>query len=294
MEIVKISPRGFCHGVVNAWKKVLETLNCNKDKKIYMLGLFVHNHRMIEQVKTENLVILDDTNMSRYDLVKNLVCKPGEIIILSAHGTDKRVINLAINKGLEIVDTTCEYVYKTHNIIKAALTAKKTIIFLGVKNHPETLSILSLSKDIIPIYSYDELNNLTAYFDKDVLVTNQTTFSIYDLEAHYKFIKEHFNHFELANDICTATQERQEALINLNKKLDKLIVVGDLKSNNSKQLLKLGKLKKISASFLVNSIEDLKKIEFKFNDVVGITAGASTPTIVTNEIINYLQEYKWN
>lgn len=294
MELVKIHPRGFCHGVVAAWQKVLDTLNKNKDKKIYMLGIFVHNHRMIDEIKTRNLIILDDSNISRYELVNSLDCKKGEILILSAHGTDRQVIDLAISKGLEVVDTTCEYVYKTHNIIKLGLEKNQTVIFLGVKNHPETVSILSISKKIIPVYSYQELTKLTNFFDQNVLVTNQTTFSIYDLEKHYKFIKEHFKNFELANDICNATQERQAALLNLTKKLDKLIVVGDKKSNNSKQLLKLGKLKRIKSSFLVNNISDLKKIKFKINDVVGITAGASTPTIVTNEIINYLQEYKWN
>ena len=69
MELVKIYPRGFCHGVVAAWQKVLDTLNKNKDKKIYMLGIFVHNHRMIDEIKTRNLIILDDSNISRYELI---------------------------------------------------------------------------------------------------------------------------------------------------------------------------------------------------------------------------------
>lgn len=290
MNIIKISPRGFCSGVVNAWKIVVDTTKNFPNSKIYMLGLFVHNKKMIEEIKTPNLILLDDSNTSRYDLVKNLNANLEDILILSAHGTDERTIKLAKEKGLKIIDTTCKYVYNTHDIIKQALKNNKNVIYLGTKNHPESLAATAIDKSIILVTNEEELKELSYLFHKPVMITNQTTLSIYDLKNYYDFIKSHFTNCELNNDLCTATQERQEALINLKTKLDVLIVVGDTKSNNSKQLLKIGYYKKIDRCYLVNGIEQLKSIKFNKSDVIGITSGASTPTKVTNDVIKYLEE----
>lgn len=255
-----------------------------------MLGLFVHNKKMIEEIKTPNLILLDDSQTSRYELVRNLNSQPGDILILSAHGTDKKTIMLAKDKGLKIIDTTCKYVYNTHNVIKQALLENKTVIYLGIENHPESLAATAIDKSIIFVSNENELKKLNHLFDKPVLVTNQTTLSIYDLKNYYDFIKSNFTNYELRNDLCTATQERQEALINLKTKLNVLIVVGDQKSNNSQQLLKIGHYKKIERCYLINDVEQLKTISFHHDDVIGITSGASTPTKVTNEVIKYLEE----
>ena len=289
MQIIKISPRGFCFGVVNAWKIVQKTIQSNPNKRIFMLGWFVHNKNMLEEVSASNLFLLDDTNTSRYQLVQDLEVIDGDILILSAHGTDNKTKLLALQKGLEVIDTTCEYVYKTHDVIKEALSQNKTVIYLGKKNHPESLAAISIDKKILFITELEQLKNLKDYFDKEVVVTNQTTLSIYDLEQYYDFIKKHFQKYVLKNDLCVATQERQEALINLKTKLTKLIVVGDPKSNNSNQLLKIGKYKKIPNCYLVNNLKELKQIIFSDDDIVGITSGASTPTKTTNEIIKYLE-----
>lgn len=290
MQIVKISPRGFCSGVVNAWKIVVETTKNFPYSRIFMLGLFVHNKKMIEEIKTPNLFVLDDSKTSRYELVYSLDFQPGDILIMSAHGTDDKTVRLAKEKGFKIVDTTCKYVYNTHDVIRDALKNNKTVIYLGIKNHPESLAATAIDKNIIFVSNENELRNLNYLFDKPILVTNQTTLSVYDLKNYYDFIKTHFKNYELRNDLCTATQERQEALINLKTKLNVLIVVGDEKSNNSQQLLKIGYYKKIERCYLINDVEQLKTIHFNHDDVIGITSGASTPTKVTNEIIKYLEE----
>lgn len=290
MQIVKISPRGFCSGVVNAWKIVVETTKNFPHSRIFMLGLFVHNKKMIEEIKTPNLFVLDDSKTSRYELVYSLDFQPGDILIMSAHGTDDKTVRLAKEKGFKIVDTTCKYVYNTHDVIRDALKNNKTVIYLGIKNHPESLAATAIDKNIIFVSDENELRNLNYLFDKPILVTNQTTLSVYDLKNYYDFIKTHFKNYELRNDLCTATQERQEALINLKTKLNVLIVVGDEKSNNSQQLLKIGYYKKIERCYLINDVEQLKTIHFNHDDVIGVTSGASTPTKVTNEIIKYLEE----
>lgn len=176
MQIVKISPRGFCSGVVNAWKIVVETTKNFPHSRIFMLGLFVHNKKMIEEIKTPNLFVLDDSKTSRYELVYSLDFQPGDILIMSAHGTDDKTVRLAKEKGFKIVDTTCKYVYNTHDVIRDALKNNKTVIYLGIKNHPESLAATAIDKNIIFVSNENELRNLNYLFDKPILVTNQTTF----------------------------------------------------------------------------------------------------------------------
>ncbi len=288
MQIVKISPRGFCSGVVNAWKIVKDTIKQNPECRVFMLGWFVHNQKMLDEVRSDNLFILDDTNLTRYELVKNLKVKPNDILILSAHGTDEKTIKLAKSKGLKIIDTTCEYVYKTHDVIKNGLINNKQVVYLGKENHPESLAALSISDKVILVTDPQQLMDIN--FNLPTIITNQTTLSIYDLKSCYQFIEQHFTDYEIKNDLCLATQQRQEALINLKTKLDVLIVVGDNKSNNSQQLLKIGKYKKIPLCFLVNSLQEVQSLNLNPKYVVGITSGASTPTSLTNTIIKYLQE----
>ncbi len=288
MQIIKISPRGFCSGVVNAWKIVKDTIKQNPECRVFMLGWFVHNQKMLDEVRSDNLFILDDTNLTRYELVKNLKVKPNDILILSAHGTDEKTIKLAKSKGLKIIDTTCEYVYKTHDVIKNGLINNKQVIYLGKENHPESLAALSISDKVILVTDPKQLMDIN--FNLPTIITNQTTLSIYDLKSCYQFIEQHFTDYEIKNDLCLATQQRQEALINLKTKLDVLIVVGDNKSNNSQQLLKIGKYKKIPLCFLVNSLQEVQSLNLNPKYVVGITSGASTPTSLTNTIIKYLQE----
>ena len=288
MQIIKISPRGFCSGVVNAWKIVKDTIKQNPECRVFMLGWFVHNQKMLDEVRSDNLFILDDTNLTRYELVKNLKVKPNDILILSAHGTDEKTIKLAKSKGLKIIDTTCEYVYKTHDVIKNGLINNKQVVYLGKENHPESLAALSISDKVILVSDPQQLMDIN--FNLPTIITNQTTLSIYDLKSCYQFIEQHFTDYEIKNDLCLATQQRQEALINLKTKLDVLIVVGDNKSNNSQQLLKIGKYKKIPLCFLVNSLQEVQSLNLNPKYVVGITSGASTPTSLTNTIIKYLQE----
>ncbi len=288
MQIIKISPRGFCSGVVNAWKIVKDTIKQNPECRVFMLGWFVHNQKMLDEVRSDNLFILDDTNLTRYELVKNLKVKPNDILILSAHGTDEKTIKLAKSKGLKIIDTTCEYVYKTHDVIKNGLINNKQVVYLGKENHPESLAALSISDKVILVTDPQQLMDIN--FNLPTIITNQTTLSIYDLKSCYQFIEQHFTDYEIKNDLCLATQQRQEALINLKTKLDVLIVVGDNKSNNSQQLLKIGKYKKIPLCFLVNSLQEVQSLNLNPKYVVGITSGASTPTSLTNTIIKYLQE----
>lgn len=294
MKLIKITPRGFCCGVVYAWKIVEQTIKNNPNKTIYMLGLFVHNEEMIKKISAPNLIILDDTNTTRYKLVKKIKDSKDSILLLSAHGTDERTIKLAKKKQMQVIDTTCEFVYKTHNFIKQSLDQKKIVIYIGKKNHPESNATIKISRKILFVYKLEQLQKMKRFFNKDVVVSNQTTLSKIDLQEYYDFIKNNFKNYLIKNDLCNATIDRQNAILNLKEIPNVLIVVGSKHSNNSLQLVNIGKFKNIKKTFLINSLAEAKEIKFNKNDVVAITSGASTPSWLTNEIINYLEGTQWN
>ncbi len=291
MKITKINPRGFCQGVVSAWIKAKKIREENPNKKIYMIGWLVHNKILIDSLHELGIETIDDTNKSRYDIINSFSKNESEIIIFSAHGTDEKAIELAKKKSLNFIDTTCEYVTKTQNIIKEKIKDNYKIIFIGKKNHPETISILSINKNIIFLENEDDVNKY--YFSKNekYFLTNQTTMSIYDFYKIIKKIKNTSINVEIKNDICTATLERQEAIINMDNTIDLLIVVGDEKSNNSNKLRDIG-IEKGVESYLINDENDLIHDWFIGKKHVAITSGASTPTWVTTKVIKIIEE-KW-
>ncbi len=289
IEIIKLVPRGFCDGVVEAWKTTLDTINKYKqtNQKIYMLGLFVHNKQFVNEINKQGIILLDDSNVSRYQLVLNTKFDKDSILICSAHGTDQKTIELAKQKGLIVVDTVCKYVTSTSNKIKQDLELGYEIILIGKQNHPESVSYLNDYKDIHFVTCIDDLNNLKHLYNKQVSVFNQTTLSIYDLYEFYKFIKANFNNAKLNNEICLATEQRQKAVIDLVSDIDLFLVVGDKKSNNSNSLLKLGS-SKAKQAYLLESKSDFN-IDWLTNiNKIVITSGASTPTWIFNEIYEYI------
>lgn len=291
MKITKITPRGFCQGVVSAWMTAKKIKEENPNKKVYMIGWLVHNKSLIDSLHELGIETIDDTNTSRYDIVNSFKKNKNEIIIFSAHGTDERAIELAKNKSLIFFDTTCEYVKKTQEIIKDKIKDNYKIIFIGKSNHPETISILSIDKSIIFIENEEDINKITFNKNEKYFLTNQTTISIYDFYKIIKKLKIILPRIEIKNDICTATQERQEAIINMDNSVDLLIVVGDKKSNNSNKLRDLGEEKGIE-SYLINDEKDLNDKWFKNKKHVAITSGASTPTWITTKVIKTIEE-KW-
>lgn len=291
MKITKINPRGFCQGVVSAWMKAKKIREENPNKKIYMIGWLVHNKLLIDSLHELGIETIDDSNKSRYEIVDSFKKNDDEILIFSAHGTDERAINLAKNKSIIYFDTTCEYVAKTQDIIKEKINSGYDIIFIGKSNHPETISILSINKNIIFLEKEDDIDKFSFDDNKKYFLTNQTTMSIYDFYKIIKKIKGIIKNIEIKNDICTATLERQEAVINLDETVDLLIVVGDKKSNNSNKLRDIG-IEKGIESYLINDENDLVDKWFENKKHVAITSGASTPTWITSKTIKAIED-KW-
>lgn len=294
MKLTKITPRGFCNGVINSWKIILETIKKYKSNNIYMLGWFVHNKNFVDSIKKEGVILLDDTNISRYDLIKNTNFNINDVIIFSAHGTPQKVFELAKKKDLICVDTTCIDVTRTHKKIIEFLNNGYLVLYIGKKNHPEAESCISISSKIIFIYDINQIHNLEISDQKKVVVLNQTTLSIYDLYNFHKLLKQKNENIIIHNELCSATTQRAEAVINLDDSIDILIIIGDLKSNNTNSLYKIGK-QKIKDTYMISDLREIDYSWFINKKHIGITSGASTPTWVTNSIIdNLVKKYNIN
>lgn len=289
MKLTKITPRGFCKGVVDAWVICKQAAKLYPDKNKYMVGWLVHNSEMVKEMEKLKITTIDDKNTTRSNIIDSIDNPKDSVLIFSAHGTDPKIIKKAKEKGCIVFDATCKYVTKTHDLIQEKLNEDYQILFIGVKNHPETISALSFSDKIILLENKDDVKKLNLNKNEKIFVTNQTTISIYDFEEVIDELKKTFTNIEFKNDICNATKDRQDAIINLENDVDLLLVVGDTRSNNSKKLVEIGKKKGVE-SYLISSSKEIKDEWFKNKHHVALTSGCSTPTWLTNYVIISLEK----
>ncbi|MGV3487972.1 MAG: 4-hydroxy-3-methylbut-2-enyl diphosphate reductase, partial [Tuberibacillus sp.] len=275
MEVIKVSPRGYCFGVVDAMVIARKAAQ-NKDlpRPIYILGMLVHNRHVTEAFEEEGIITLD--GKSRLELLKDI--KTGTVIF-TAHGVSPEVRKLAEEKGLTVIDATCPDVTKTHDLIKEKTKEDYHIIYIGKKGHPEPEGAVGMAPDRVHlVQSFEDVDALDLQA-KNIVITNQTTMSQWDVEDIMRYIKEKFPHAEIHNEICHATQTRQEAIAEQAKDADLTIVVGDPRSNNSNRLAQVSEE---IAGTPAHRIADLSELDIKWltNGVkkVAVTAGASTPT----------------
>lgn len=289
MKLTKITPRGFCKGVVDAFVICKQAVKLYPNKNIYMIGWLVHNIEMIKEVEKLGIKTIDDKQVDRKTAIENINDPTNSVLIFSAHGTDEKIIRLAKQKGFIVYDATCKYVSKTHNLIKEKINEGYQIVYIGVKNHPETISSLAIDKSIILVKKKEDVFNLNFSDSHKIFVTNQTTISIYDFEDVIIELSKKFKNIEFRNDICKATKDRQDAVINMDDSIELLLVVGDQRSNNSKKLVEIAKNKGKEA-YLIMNYKDIKSEWLTNKKHIAITSGCSTPTWLTNYVIISLEK----
>ncbi|WP_339020392.1 4-hydroxy-3-methylbut-2-enyl diphosphate reductase [Spiroplasma endosymbiont of Atherix ibis] len=290
MNVLKVTPRGFCLGVVKSIKMAKDAIKMYPEKKIYMIGLLVHNKIIVKELEELGIIAIDDWKKSRLDIIKTI--PKGSVVIFSAHGTDPKVINLAQKLELIIVDTKCEWVLETEEVIQKYLNLQYDIVFIGKHYHPETIALTSLDEQKIHLVTnLEEVENLNIV-NTNIFITNQTTLSIIDIDLIYKKVKEKYPNVVYKNDICEATLVRQQAVLDLNpKEVDLLYVVGDERSNNTLKLVELAENKGIK-TIRINRKEEINLDDLKNINKVAVTAGASTSSVIQNQFIKYLEELK--
>ncbi|MEH7085710.1 4-hydroxy-3-methylbut-2-enyl diphosphate reductase [Neobacillus drentensis] len=290
MQIIKISPRGYCYGVVDA---MVIARNAALDKTlprpIYILGMIVHNKHVTDAFEEEGIITLDGKN--RKDILDKV---DTGTVIFTAHGISPEVRELAKKKGLVTIDATCPDVTRTHDLIEEKTQQGYQVIYIGKKGHPEPEGAVGVAPEMVHLVETPkDVEALTIDSDK-LLVTNQTTMSQWDVSETMKKVQEKYPHVKVYNEICHATQIRQEAVAEQATEADVTIVVGDPKSNNSNRLAQVSEEIAGTKAYRIADITELEIDWIKDAKNVAVTSGASTPTPITKEVITFLEQFDPN
>lgn len=287
LEVLKISPRGYCYGVVDAMVMARQAAqNLDLPRPIYILGMIVHNSHVTNSFEEDGIITLDGHN--RLDILEQV---DKGTVIFTAHGVSPEVRKMARAKGLTTVDATCPDVTKTHDLIKEKVEEGYEIIYIGKKGHPEPEGAVGIAPEHVHlIEKEDEIAGLNVPSSR-IVITNQTTMSQWDIKHIMRKLLETFPGAEVHNEICMATQVRQEAVAEQAGQCDLVIVVGDPRSNNSNRLAQVSEEIAGVPAHRIADVSELNTEWLKGVKKVGVTSGASTPTPITKEVINYLEQY---
>ncbi|HEX7057091.1 MAG TPA: 4-hydroxy-3-methylbut-2-enyl diphosphate reductase [Bacilli bacterium] len=290
MQVLKISPRGYCYGVVDAIKLALLTAkNIHTPRPIYILGMIVHNRNVTKAFEKEGIVTLDGPN--RLDILEQV---DKGTVLFTAHGVSPEVRRRAREKGLTVIDATCPDVTKTHDLIREKTAQGYEVIYIGKKGHPEPEGAVGVCPEHVTLIEKEaEVASLNVQSDK-IVITNQTTMSQWDIRHIMNKCLEKYPHAEVHNEICMATQKRQEAVARRGKNADLVIVVGDPRSNNSNRLAQVAEEIAGVKAYRVADVTEIRQSWLMGKRNVAVTSGASTPTPITKEVIQYLEQFDEN
>lgn len=287
MEVIKISPRGYCYGVVDAMVLARQAAqNLDLPRPIYILGMIVHNSHVTNSFEDEGIITLDGPN--RLDILSKV---ERGTVIFTAHGVSPEVRKMARDKGLTTVDATCPDVTKTHVLIEEKVAEGYEVIYIGKKGHPEPEGAVGVAPGKVHlIEKEEEIEQLNLAADK-IVITNQTTMSQWDIKHIMKKLLEKYPGAEVHNEICLATQMRQQAVAEQASQADLVIVVGDPRSNNSNRLAQVSEEIAGVKAYRIADVTELRREWLEGIRKVAVTSGASTPTPITKEVIQYLEQY---
>ncbi len=286
MDVLRITPRGFCHGVVDAIRLANEA-GSQHQGPVYMLGYLVHNAHVVNELAENGVQLVDfDDRMAGLEQIRH------GTVILTAHGVSPAVKQRAIDKGLTVIDATCSDVYITHDLIIDLVSRGYEIIYVGKPGHPEPDGAIGEAPGHVHLVStVEDVAKLKLRNDR-LAVTTQTTLSIWDTQDVIDAVVAKYPHVEVHNDICLATQDRQEAAVKAAEVCDLVVVVGSDRSSNSHRLVEVVRNVKQTPAYLVDSADEVDLSWFKPGMRVGVTAGASTPARVTRQVIELIEAYE--
>lgn len=282
MNIILAQPRGFCAGVDRAIAIVEKALE-KYGAPIYVRHEVVHNKFVIEDLKAKGAIFIED-----------LADVPaGNTLIFSAHGVSQAVRAEAAERGLTIFDATCPLVTKVHSEVKRLREQGFEIVMIGHKGHPEVEGTMGQSEGgMYLVEDEQDVLNLQVRNAEQLAYVTQTTLSVDDAQVVINALRARFPAIvgPKKDDICYATQNRQDAVKQLAKDIDILIVVGSPNSSNSNRLREVGAGLGIAA-YMVDNETELKAAWFASQGRVGITAGASAPDVLVRRVIEQIQAF---
>ena len=283
MEVVKITPRGYCHGVVDAFR-IAKRVREETPGPVHMLGMLVHNTHATDDLQQQGIALVDQP-----DRLAGLSQIKEGTVIFTAHGVSPQVKQRAVELGLTPVDATCSDVVRTHELVGDLARKGYDVVYIGRKGHPEPEGVVGEAPGkVYLVQDPEDIDALDLKGDR-IAVTCQTTRSLWDTEDLIEAVRRRYPSVEVHNEICRATQERQEAAVEAAQYVDLVIVVGSPRSSNSLRLVEVVKKLANKPAYLVDALGDVDLSWFAGAKKVGVTSGASTPSQLTRRVIEYLE-----
>ena len=286
MDVVRITPRGFCHGVVDAIRLAREA-GATHEGPVYMLGYLVHNAHVVEELAQQGVQLIDfDDRLAGLEEIDH------GTVIITAHGVAPAVKQRAIDKGLTLIDATCSDVYVTHDLIIDLVRKGYEIVYVGKEGHPEPECAMGEAPGHVHLVTRVEDVAELGLISSRIAITTQTTLSVWDTQSIIDAVVSKYPMAEVHNDICLATQDRQEAAVQAADVCDLVIVVGGERSSNSKRLVEVVETIKGTPAYLVDSVTDVRTSWCEPGMRMGITSGAATPARITREVTEFVEAYQ--
>ena len=310
MEVVVAEHAGFCFGVTKAVETVYEQINAGKAENIYTYGPIIHNETVVSDLEKKGVKVIngiddlqrivcsqdgnssdqnknsDKTEKSEYNTASRAVT--GTIVIRS-HGVTRDVQAALEKTGLEISDATCPFVKRIHKVVDTESSNGKRIIVVGSANHPEVEGIVSYANG--PVYVIESPEEALKFSEDKALeytLVSQTTFNKKKFQETVEIFKNNSYNINVVNTICNATDERQTEAEKIAASADVMIVIGGASSSNSRKLYEIC-AKECDNTYFIQTLDDLHLDLHDHVKIVGITAGASTPKNIIEEVQNYVR-----
>ena len=279
MEVILAQNAGFCFGVQRAVEKVYEQTGLGK--KIYTYGPIIHNEEVVRDLGERGVTVIESP--------KELEALSGGTVVIRSHGVPRSIYEIMRRKGLECVDATCPFVKRIHNTVEKESENGKRIIIIGNEGHPEVEGIMGWSKTpAVVIESAREAENFVPLEGEKLCIVSQTTFNYNKFKELVEiFSKKGYNSI-VADTICNATEERQTEARRVAAQVESMIVIGGTHSSNTRKLYEICK-EECENTYFIQTLDDLRLELPKTASPVGITAGASTPNNIIEEVQNYVR-----
>lgn len=278
MKVIRAKTAGFCFGVKRAVDTVYEQVEQGGKEKIYTYGPIIHNEEVVRDMEEKGVIVLRTE--------KELDALERGTVIIRSHGVAKRIYDKLKEKNIRIVDATCPFVKKIHNIVHDQSAQGRAIVIIGNPEHPEVEGIRGWAgENVCVVQNREDAENLSFGENEKICIVSQTTFNYNKFKDLVEIISEKSYDVSVLNTICNATKERQTEAQSIAESVDAMIVIGDKHSSNTQKLFEICR-KACNNTYYIQTLDDLDLNQLGSVETVGITAGASTPNNIIEEVQN--------
>lgn len=279
MSVELAKTAGFCFGVKRAVDTVYQQIEQYRGEKIFTYGPIIHNEEVIKDLRSHGVEVLNDE--------EELKTADADVVVIRSHGVAKYIYDILEERGITCVDATCPFVKKIHKIVAEKSAEGSYIVIVGNGEHPEVQGIRGWAGEQVTVVQTPEDAERFELPDKDqkVCIVAQTTFNYNKFKELVEIISKKRYDIVVLNTICNATKERQTEARQIAARVDAMVVIGDKRSSNTQKLFEICKEECLN-TYYIQTLDDFDMNQLRSVETVGITAGASTPNNIIEEVQN--------